>query len=97
MITKFAITQTTDKLLFDREIDKKAMVQVNPDVLSFIRHVMQEISIMKRAKTCFSMCKLEFEHSKYLFGKDIMKNISKAKDNVKVQETPYQGLCKNFR
>ena len=31
---------------------------------------------------------LEFEHSKYLFGEDITKNISKAK------ETPYQGLFK---
>ena len=32
------------------------------------------------------MCELEFEHSKYLFGEDIMKNISKAKDMSKLMK-----------
>ena len=32
------------------------------------------------------MCESEFEHSKYLFGEDITKNISEAKDMSKVKK-----------
>ena len=32
------------------------------------------------------MCESEFEHSKYLFGEDITKNISKAKDMSKLKK-----------
>ena len=32
------------------------------------------------------MCGSEFEHSKYLFGEDITKNISKAKDMSKLKK-----------
>ena len=39
-----AIAQNTDKLLCDGEIDKKAMFQGNLNALSFIGHLVQEIS-----------------------------------------------------
>ena len=32
------------------------------------------------------MCESEFEHSKYLFGEDITKSISKAKDMSKLKK-----------
>ena len=54
---------------------------------------MQEIYTMMKAKIkpAFSnqyahTSKLEFEHSKYLFGGDITKNISKAKDMSKLKK-----------
>ena len=88
-----AITQNTDKLLCDGEIDKKAMLQGNLNALSFISHVVQEISTMGRAKIkpalsnqYAHMCELKFEHSKYLYGVDITKNISKAKDMSKLKK-----------
>ena len=54
---------------------------------------MQEISDIRRARIkpflnsqYAQMCELEFEHSKYLFGEDIAKNINKAKEMAKLKK-----------
>lgn len=63
-----AITQNTDKLLCDGEINLDTMLQGDLDSLSFIGHVVPEISTTRRAKIKSAlsnqyarMCKLEFE------------------------------------
>lgn len=53
---------------------------------------MQEIHTIRRVKIkalsyqYARMCESEFEHLKYLFGEDITKNISEAKDMSKVKK-----------
>ena len=98
-----AVTQNTDNLLCDGKIEKKARLQGNLNSLSFIRHVVQEISTMRWAKTKTSlsnqyahMCELEFEHLKYLFGEDITKSISKEKDMSKLKKHPTKDNTKSF-
>ena len=65
--------------------------------------MVQEISTMRRAKIKSAlsnqyvhMCKLEFEHSQYLFGKDITKNISKTKDMSKLKKHLTKDYSKSF-
>ena len=98
-----AITQNTDKLLCDWDICKKAMLQDNPSALSSTVDLVQKISTTRRAKIkptlsnqCAHMCELEFEHSKYLFGEDITKNISRVRNISKLKKLLTMDYSKSF-